>query len=183
MSTEVKKCYRFYTLTDYEKEEQWLREMANQGWLLKDVNLIVYTFIKTEPKDIVYKLDFQNSDESPDAEYLQMLEDYGWTYLFALNHYRYLYKEATGIEGEDEIYTDNESKYEMLKRIIKYKMLPILAIFLVCVIPGFKRVLDGEYTSTAWNVFWITMMIIYILIIGKVAIGYGRLFKKYHPKD
>ncbi len=182
MRKELKKCTRFFTLTDYEKEEQWLREMANKGWMLNSVNVWFYTFVRITPKDIVFKLDFQDTREEPEEEYLKMLEDYGWAYLTSVNNYRYLYKEATGDEAENELYSDNASKLDMLQRIVKCKVLPVMCIFLCCVVPGFIRVIEGDYSSNGWNIFWIAMMLVYIFIFVKVGLGYGRLYKKYHER-
>ena len=43
---------------ELRKEEAYLRKMHQQGWALQKYN-VMYTFKKTEPKDVVYKADFR----------------------------------------------------------------------------------------------------------------------------
>lgn len=182
MSAEIKRCCRLYSLTDYEQEEKWLREMANKGWMLKSAKPIVYTFERADPQDIVFKLDFQSTRIQPDDDYMRMLEDYGWTYLTSLNNYRYLYKTASGNNDNDEIYTDNASKLEMLKRILRFRILPIMCVFFVCVIPNFVCVVNREFDSVTMDVLWIVLLILYCFALAKVGIGYKRLYKKFSKK-
>ncbi len=183
MSAAEKKCCKIFLLTDYEEEEKWLREMANSGWMLKSAAPFVYTFEKIEPEDIVFQLDFQNTKVEPEDEYMQMMQDYGWTYLTSLNNYRYLYKPASEEDSEAEIYTDNESKYEMLKRIFRNRILLLIAVFCLCVLPAFIRVVTGEIISPVYSAICIAVMILYVLIFIKVGTGYRRLFRKYRPES
>ncbi len=182
MSAETKKCYHFFTLTEYEQEEKWLREMANKGWMLKKVLLFGYQFEKAEPQDIVFKLDFQSTKVDPDDEYMRMLEDYGWTYLASKNNYRYLYKVASGDDDQNEIYTDNASKLAMLKRIFRIRILPIMCIFLCCVIPNFIRVINRDFDSIVMDVIWVIMLVMYCYALVKVGVGYRRLYKKFREE-
>ena len=54
-----KKERRLFVLSEYEEEEQYLRDMAREGYLLEKVTLPgAYHFRKEEPVDMVYRLDF-----------------------------------------------------------------------------------------------------------------------------
>ena len=75
---------RIFTIADYEEEEVWLREQHRQGWKLVNTNLpVFYHFVKCEPEDVVYRLDYKNSEE--DGNYMQMFQDYGWEYFNSCN--------------------------------------------------------------------------------------------------
>ncbi|MHC1685555.1 MAG: DUF2812 domain-containing protein [Clostridiaceae bacterium] len=59
--------------------------MTKTGWHLQSVwGLNKYIFIKSEPKNMIYQLDFKTS--SLDENYLQLLKDIGWSYLGNINN-------------------------------------------------------------------------------------------------
>ena len=84
MSKDKKTVLRFYTITDYEQEEQWLQEMYRGGWKPnRFVPPCFYTFERCEPADMVFRLEFNDMEITSQSDYLRMLDDYGWSYLFS----------------------------------------------------------------------------------------------------
>ena len=78
--SECKTVLRFFTIADYEEEEQWLHQQHSRGWkLVKMIPPCFYRFEKCQPEDVVYRLDYQNGQEN--GNYFQMFHDYGWEYL------------------------------------------------------------------------------------------------------
>lgn len=126
----IRKFRLFWAWQD-EKEEAWLREMAQQGWHLVSPDFPgFYTFQQEEPRDIVYRLDFITSKIDRD-EYMQLFEDAGWEHVGAMMSWQYFRKEAKA--GQDpEIYTDPESKIQKYLRLFGYMLifLPIWVILL-----------------------------------------------------
>lgn len=56
------KSFQVFSIFGYEKEEQYLRKMHNNGYKLSKVSSIgLYTFEECEEEDVVYRLDFQDS--------------------------------------------------------------------------------------------------------------------------
>lgn len=56
---DTKTEFRFFTVPEWKKEEQYLREQHKNGWEFVAVNSIgLYHFKKCEPKDVVYQLDY-----------------------------------------------------------------------------------------------------------------------------
>lgn len=53
----TKKTLRFFTIADWEKEENYLRKMHQEGWKLKKGG-IIYNFERCEPEDVIYQLDY-----------------------------------------------------------------------------------------------------------------------------
>ena len=41
--------YKWFWVWDFEKEEEWLNEMAMNGWVLESVGFCSYHFIRCEP--------------------------------------------------------------------------------------------------------------------------------------
>lgn len=52
---ETKKQFKWYTIFEYEKEQDYLRNMHRSGWkFVKVKGLGVYSFEKCVPQDVVY---------------------------------------------------------------------------------------------------------------------------------
>ena len=59
---ETKKTVKFFSVVDWEKVRDYLREMHRQGWkFVRLTALCVYHFEKCEPEDVIYQLDY-NAD-------------------------------------------------------------------------------------------------------------------------
>ena len=70
---------RFFTIADYEEEELFLRAQHNNGWkLVKMTPPCFYTFESCQRQDVVYRLDYKNSEQTD--EYMRMVGDFGWEY-------------------------------------------------------------------------------------------------------
>ena len=178
-----KKEMKIFTLSEYEEEEQYLNKMARSGYLFEKVTLPgIYHFRKTAPVNMIYRIDFNPKKKEEWDSYLQMYQDYGWTYIQDLNEYSYFCKMAAGDEEENEIFSDNQSRIDMMDRIIKGKMIPVTAVFLCCVIPQAVRMADGMYTdrvSIAFYILWVILIVLYVYLIARSTAGFARLRKKY----
>ena len=187
MGEELKKEFHYFVLTDYEKEEEFLREKHKNGYRLEKVILPgIYYFEKCKPEDVVYKLDFNPKIELERESYVQLYADYGWEYIQDLNEYSY-FRKAVEDGMETEIFSDNASKMEMLKKIFLKRMIPVLVIFLACVLPQLVRLVHIQHLQqwnmdvwqSVWLAFWMVMLVLYMTILGKYLLGFWRLQKKY----
>lgn len=154
------KKFRWFWAWEDEKEEAWLRELAQKGWHFKSVSLPGnYIFEQGGPRDYVYRLDFFTGHKDK-ANYLLIFQDAGWEYMGEAGSWQYFRKEA--VNGEAlEIYSDNESKSKKYQRI--------LFIF-VALIPIFVVNLNNlnKHPGTFYEV--ITFMVFCILIFFGYAI-------------
>ncbi|MFT4401678.1 DUF2812 domain-containing protein [Bacillus sp. SW14] len=105
---------------DIEKEEQWLNEQLQKGYRCTNINgLGIYTFEKTD-KSYVMRLDCQDYlPKKKLVEYKGIYEDFGWMYINGswLSGIRYWQKED---DGQNEIFSDRQSKCHYYKRLINY---------------------------------------------------------------
>lgn len=177
---------RFFTISDYEEEEIWLREQHKAGWKLTKTTLpCFYHFTACEPEDVVYRLDYRNGGE--DAEYLQMFTDYGWEYFEQCMGWNYFRKSAKDMDSEkdSEIFSDDESKLEMLQRVIRTRMLPLLIIFMCCLIPQIARMgfrpIYGVGDMIVAIVLWV-LFILYLWLFLHCGKKFRKLQKKYGVK-
>ncbi len=131
-----KKQFKWFSIFEHEKEEKYLRGMHKTGWkFLKVTGLGVYHFEKCTPDDVVYQLDYNKEGLEQKEEYLQMYSDCGWEHLQEYAGYSYFRKPASEMKGDEEIFCDNESKLQMMERVLKGRMTPLLILFFCCLMP------------------------------------------------
>lgn len=132
--------WKLFTIADWEKEEQYLRNQHQNGWKFTGVSFLLrYHFVKCEPEDVVYQLDYNPDGLAYRQEYLQIFRDCGWEYLQDFMGYSYFRKPVSAMQGEETIFSDDASRLDMLRRIIKRRLLPLLPIFLLCILPNLMR--------------------------------------------
>lgn len=64
--SETKKLHKVFWVWEYEKEERWLNEIAQEGWALTCGGFCTYTFEKCEPGEYIIRV--ETLDNSSDFE-------------------------------------------------------------------------------------------------------------------
>lgn len=106
---------KFKLYWDKDKEQQWINEMAQEGWALTKYFLGVYTFEKCEPGEYIYQIDLMGSTSKEQNEFKSFLEDIGVE--IVAEWYRWIFLRKRAEDGEFEMYTDDESKIQQYKKI------------------------------------------------------------------
>ena len=96
---------------DFDKEEQWLNSMAQQGWVLDKVGFCRYEFIRYEPGEYAVRLEMREHDEA----YLGFMADTGAEYVGRVVKWIYFRKKTE--DGPFDIFSDVESRIAHLDRI------------------------------------------------------------------
>ena len=134
----TKKQFKYFSIFNHEKEQDYLREMHKQGWkFIKVTGFGVYHFEECEPYDVVYQLDYNQEGLSHRAEYVQMFNDCGWEYIQDYVGYSYFRKSAAEMNGDEEIFCDDASRVAMMERVFKGRLLPLVVLFTLCLLPQF----------------------------------------------
>lgn len=129
---ESKKQFKWFTIFEYEKEQDYLREMHKSGWkFTKVTGLGMYHFEKCTPQDVVYQLDYNQEGLAHKDEYLKMFEDCGWEYIQDFFGYSYFRKAVTDNGSTEEIFCDDDSRFPIIVGCILGVYLVIFATFLV----------------------------------------------------
>jgi hypothetical protein len=173
----------FFTIADYEEEERWLRSQHQKGWkLVKMTPPCFFTFEQCAPEDVIYRLDYKNANASDD--YMQMFADFGWEYAGKCVGWLYFRKAASQVDGETEgeLFSDNESKGNMIQQVISTRMLPILVLFLCCVLPRTVQALNGQ-GSVGLLIFWLVLLAIYLYALLHCGLKLLRLKRKYQDGE
>ena len=150
---ETKKTVKLFSVVDWEKEQNYLREMHRQGWkFVRLTALGVYHFEKCE------------------EEYVQLFADCGWEYLQDYLGYSYFRKSASQTDGAEEIFCDDASRLQLLERVGRGRMLPMLVIFLCVMLPGLLcSIAQGEGVLAA----------LLGIIVGLYIYFFARFFCRY----
>lgn len=168
---QVKKQFKWYTIFEYEKEQDYLREMHKSGWkFIKVTGLGMYHFEKCIPQDVVYQLDYNIDGLAHKDEYLKMFDDCGWEYIQDFLGYSYFRKAVSEDGVAEDIFCDEESRFQMMQRVLKGRMLPLLVIFLAVLLPQFILNLFSYH-----NYFVATF-------IGVILVMYISIFTMYFTK-
>lgn len=108
---------QFKFFIDFEKEEQWLNEMAKRGFALAGKS-IAYTFERTEPEDAVIKIDFRPFRRRADFEdYLALFEDSGWKHVAGSKSSGSQYFRKMDETAGDDIFSDADSRAGRYQRL------------------------------------------------------------------
>ena len=180
MSTKVIKV-KWFSVPEWEKEEKWLRSQHNKG--LKLVQAIVpgiYIFERCEREDVIYQLDFNQEGLNNRSQYIQMFHDCGWEYVTEMAGYSYFRKPVADMkEDEENIFSDDESKMDMIQRVYKGRMSFLVILFCCIVIPQlFMQWNGGNIRDYLLFGAIALIFVLYVAIFIKFAIVYHKQKKK-----
>lgn len=98
---------------------------------------------------MVYQLDYNPEGRAHRAEYLQMFRDCGWEYLQDYLGYAYFRKPAAAMRGEEEeIFSDDASRLQMLRHVFRWRVIPLGLLLLLALVPLYVGALcDGPTAS------------------------------------
>lgn len=160
------KVFHWFWAWDDDKEEAWLRKMAQKGWHFQSASPPGnYTFESGQPRDYVFRLDFFRDDKEK-PNYLQLFLDAGWDYMGEMNNWQYFRKEV--VDGvAPEIFSDNESKAKKYQRLL---------FILVALLPLYVNAINlvNKRSGAAFEIFTF-LMFLFIILYGYAIV---RLFTR-----
>jgi hypothetical protein len=124
----------FKVFVDLDKEEKYLCEMAEKGYLFVKYSYWgVYTFEPTEPKTLNYRVDYRYfSSKAQFEEYVTLFEDSGWEHIYGTQSSgsQYFIPKQDANQTED-IFSDRVSKADRYKRLSIICLVSACALFAV----------------------------------------------------
>lgn len=171
----TKKEFRYFNIFQYQKEQEYLRRRHQEGWrFVKVSGLGVYHFEECTPEDVVYQLDYNQEGLEHKEEYVQMFRDCGWEYLQDYAGYSYFCKPAARMDGEEEIFCDDQSRLEMMERVYKGRLMPVMVLFCAVVLPQFIMNLT-IYHNAFLSVMYGAILVLYLAVFGSAVRHYRKL--------
>lgn len=171
---ESTKQFKIFTIFEYEKEQDYLREMHRSGWkFIKVKGLGMYHFETCVPQDVIYQLDYNKDGLADKDEYLKIFDDCGWEYIQDYAGYSY-FRKAVADDGEaEEIFCDEESRFQMMQRVLNGRMLPLLIIFFAILLPQLLISLFGTHNYLAAS-FVGGVLVMYFVIFTMCFVKYNQ---------
>ena len=180
MKTEI----RFFSIPEWKKEEEYLRQQHKNGWEFVRADFVaLYHFKKCEPRDVVYQLDYNPESTDQKGEYIQMFQDCGWEYIQNFFGYSYFRKAVSEMDGEEEIFCDDASRLDMMKRVFIQRMIPLLWIFFLVIIP--QIYVQSQFDSSINHILVAVLSImyaIYLILFIAFAIQFWKYFQSVHRR-
>ena len=161
---------KWFWVWEFDKEEQWLNEMAAKGLALVGVGFCRYDFEDCIPGEYQVRLELLENhlQHEESRKYIQFIESTGAEQVG--NYFRWVYFRKRTADGPFDLYSDLESRIRHLKRIIAL-VLPISGANL-CI--GFSNVRNAMRTGIGIaNVGYLNLV---IGILG--CFGAWKLSKK-----
>lgn len=174
---------RFFTVADFEEEEQWLRKQSKQGWkLVKMIPPCFFVFEECKPQDVIYRLDYKNNTQT--ENYMQMLSDFSWEYCGKCLGWLYFRKPSAKAKtaADAELFSDDASRADRVTQIVRTRLFPLTIIFLCCVLPNLTRAIGGEYVGSFGTVLACVsgvLFVLYMFLIVYCGVKLKRLKDRY----
>lgn len=152
MRKTVSKCFWAW---EFEKEENWINQMAAKGLVLVKVHFPLYTFEECTPGEYTVRLELlYNLPGHPESrEYIRFIEETGAEYLGSVTRWVYFKKKTT--QGTFDLYSDNSSRLKHLNRILA--LLGIISILPICAGLGnisiyFSTNIDANFMNLIYSI-------------------------------
>lgn len=157
---------KFKLIADFEKEEQFLNDMAKKGYRLKKYNSLgMYTFMSAEPQNSSYRVDYRKfSNNAQFEEYCTLFQDAGWEHIYGTRRSGSQYFLPISDKAQtDDIFSDEESKAGRYKRFSAqcFTSLTMMIVWFFIIMPENGALWDVKswyFTNGLWemtgSLFW-----------------------------
>ena len=139
---------KWFWAWEFDKEEQWLNDMATQGKALISARYATYEFEDSAPGEYAVRLEMlENNPTSPESQqYIEFVESTGAEYVGRVMKWVYFRKKAA--DGPFELHGDNATRIKHLGGIIRL-LKPLMAANVGC---GVYNLCIGIGLDSAVNV-------------------------------
>ena len=154
---ERKTVRRLFWAWEFDQEEKWLNQMAQQGWALDGVGLSGYRFIACEPGEYTVRLEMHPYEK----KYVDFMAETGAQYVGRWMQWMFFRKKSA--DGAFDLFSDIDSRMEHLKRV--ERLLGALALGNLAI--GISNSMNAPHVG------WINL-----LVASLLTYGLGRLHGK-----
>jgi hypothetical protein len=188
---------RFKLFADFEKEEQYLHDMAEKGYLLNYYHFGgLYGFKKGPKQELNYCVDYRTFKHKKDYEdYKNLFEDFGWKHIAGTLYSGTQYFLPVNEEGNKEIFSSRESSAARYKRFFKMNVICFVSavIYFVASLismkfsignlgfltPGIWELTGNELTrAVLFELPWVIFRVFPFVLLVALGAAYGVLAVK-----
>ena len=159
--------FRFFTIVDLDKEEEYLHEMHLKGWRYRTSHFGFFYFDQCQPDDVIYRI----YDSRFLKKYQHELQDFrnrGWE-LIGAGSCSILRKSASDILSEDQVYMSNNLRWEVMQSRLRSCTATFSGGLVVCM-----SLFKEELSMSFFIIF-----LLYAFLISYLILGFFRLKRKY----
>ncbi len=160
---------KVFPVFEYEREEKWLNEMVEKGFILQHVGFFSYHFEECMPGE--YQVRMQLLDKSGKSEetkeYIAFLEDTGIVHVGNMFGWAYFRK-----KGDFELYSDTNNRIRQINTILT----SLIIILLANLMSGVTNVLS--YLSSGNEMSYSIIGILNLAFVVILSWGIWRLVSK-----
>ena len=115
----TKRCFNYFTIADFEREERWINEMSRRGWHFVSTNGLIYRFEQGRPGEYVYKIELaEEGGAGRLADYERFLAECG---IEAVAHFKeWVYLRRRAAEGPIETADNRRAQLSLINRACVY---------------------------------------------------------------
>ena len=182
---ETKILRRFFGLADFLDEQKFLEEQHRQGWKFKSYSYMTkYVFEKCEPEEYIYRLDYNENNQDEEA-YIQIFSDCGWEYIMKFQTWYYFRKKKSTLNIQDnEIFSDNDSKIDMIKKVMwRQTFIVIPMLFFLGYFLSFINWQNDAVFRTIMIVYTLIMTFLLTISVRNVIKLNKLIHELTHPLD
>lgn len=176
-----KLALKFFTVPEWEREQDYLRAMHRKGWrFVRYILPCFYCFESCEPEDVVYQLDYNEDGAARHSdEYFQLFRDCGWEFVQYFAGFSYFRKPASELRGGEEgIFSDAASRLDMMRRMFIARLLPGMVILLGYAVFCWSFLSDPYRQLTAGWDDWLALAL-FTALTAYVTAQLGRFAANY----
>ena len=159
--------FRFFTIVDLDKEEEYLHEMHLKGWKYRMSRFGFFYFDQCQPDDIIYCI-YDSRFLKKHKHELQDFRNRGWE-LIGAGSCSILRKPASAILSEDQVYMSKGLRWEVMRSRLRSCTATFLGGLVVCM-SLFKEEL---------SISFFIIFLLYAFLISYLIHGFFRLKRKY----
>ena len=111
--SERKTIHKWFWVWEFEKEEDWLNDMALQGWVLDGIGFCTFHFVRCEPGEYIVRLQLTDTD----TNYMDFMKEINAEYIGRMIKWVYFRRKTD--YGFFEINSNLDSRIAHLNRIGK----------------------------------------------------------------
>ena len=154
---ERKTIYKWFFVWDFDKEEQWINEMALAGWVLDSVGWCRYTFRACEPGEYTVRLEMH----AHEPQYIEFMEQTGAEYIGRVLQWCFFRKKSA--DGPFDIFSDIDSRVAHLNKVGTL----LTALSIMNLLIGVMNAFSGNRIG-----------IVNLLLASLLTYGLGRIHEK-----
>ena len=108
-----------------------------------------------------------------------MFHDCGWEYIQDFGGYSYFRKPVSEMQGEEEIFCDDESRLDMMRRVFAGRYLPILIILMLLILPNlFEQFRSSDADAPILLALFLILLAIYAWAVALFGYRYWKLNRR-----